>query len=63
VQSVQRGAAATLRGEVVKKPWDRLLACHFPHIIDRLEAYPTNKITASERFFATMLAYFIAPLR
>jgi hypothetical protein len=37
-------------GEVVKKPWDRLLACHFPHIIDRLEAYPTNKITASVSF-------------
>ncbi len=30
------------RGEVVKKSWDRLPACHFPRISDRLEAYPTQ---------------------
>jgi alcohol dehydrogenase class IV len=29
-------------GEVVKKSWDRLPACHFPRISDRLEAYPTQ---------------------
>jgi hypothetical protein len=28
--------------EVVKKSWDRLPACHFPRISDRLEAYPTQ---------------------
>jgi hypothetical protein len=27
---------------VVKKSWDRLPACHFPRISDRLEAYPTQ---------------------
>jgi hypothetical protein len=37
----------SIRVEAVKKSWDRLPACHFPHIFDRLEAYPTNKITAS----------------
>jgi hypothetical protein len=35
--------------EAAKKSWDRLPACHFPYVSDRLEAYPTNKITASER--------------
>jgi len=30
------------REEVVKKSWDRLPACHFPRISDRLEAYPTQ---------------------
>jgi putative transposase len=31
-----------VRGEVVKKSWDRLPACHFTRISDRLEAYPTQ---------------------
>jgi len=28
--------------EAVKKSWDRLPACHFSRISDRLEAYPTQ---------------------
>ncbi len=28
--------------EVVKKSWDRLPACQFTRISDRLEAYPTQ---------------------
>jgi|GEM_PF-7082046 hypothetical protein len=36
------GSLLQIRGEPVKKSWDRLPACHFPRISDRLEAYPTQ---------------------
>jgi hypothetical protein len=38
-----------VRGAAVKKTWDRLPACQKYGENDRLEAYPTNKITASEQ--------------
>jgi hypothetical protein len=39
-RSIVLWGRATGRG--CKKSWDRLPACHFPRISDRLEAYPTQ---------------------